>query len=438
MMAETKGKRMMRLLAYIKTGPTVAHFGGWRHPEATLNDIFEPTRYEQMAILFEQAKFDGVFFADAFGIAEVFGGTFETYVKNGGQNSWLDPMTVLPLMARVTTRLGLGATISTTFNNAFQVARALASLDMLSKGRAAWNVVTSSTDMEAKNAGLTEIYPHDERYERADEFLEACMALWHTWEPDAFVLDKESGLFADPAKVRYADYQGKWIASRGPLPTPPSPQGHPVIMQAGGSPRGRAFGARWAEMIFAPGSDKETMLAYTTDMRRRIAEEGRDPDACKFLMGITPILGETYSIAQERAEFLDSLQEKESDLAYASMGAGADLGKHKTVEEVVAARGNQGIYGSTDVSRIKAEKEGVTLAESYAKGQTAKAQIGTPAMVADILQDYFESGACDGFILRPMTMPTSYEQFCRMVVPELQKRGLFRTEYEAATLRGRL
>ncbi|MYW96194.1 NtaA/DmoA family FMN-dependent monooxygenase [Amycolatopsis rubida] len=429
--------RKMRLIAYMKTGPTALHSGGWRHPEATLHDIFDPVRYEQIAQVLEGAKFDGAFFADLFGVADTYQG-LEMFIRSGGQNSYLDPMTVIPLMARVTSRLGLGATISTSFHNAFHIARSLASLDMLSGGRIAWNVVTSTNDLEAANAGMEGMLPHGERYDRADEVLEACFALWNTWDPDPFVFDKERGRFGDPEKVNYANYEGKWIKTRGPLPTPRSPQGRPVVMQAGSSDRGREFAARWAELIFTPPYDRATMQAFSDDMRQRMAAAGRDPRSCKILPAVTPILGETESIAQERADYLDSLQHQEYDLAYASLSAGADLSKTKTAEELAKARGNQGTRGGTDRLIQIAEKSGVTLAEAAAKKSRGKALVGTPASVADALQDLFESEACDGFVIMPTTFPTSHEQFCRSVVPELQRRGVFRTEYSAATLRDNL
>jgi alkanesulfonate monooxygenase SsuD/methylene tetrahydromethanopterin reductase-like flavin-dependent oxidoreductase (luciferase family) len=177
----------MHLVAYMKTGPTALHSGGWRHPEATPGDVFDPRRYEQAAQLFESAKLDGCFFADAFGFPDTYQGP-ELFAESGGQNSYLDPLTVLPLMARVTRHLGLGVTVSTSFHSAYHLARSLASVDMLSGGRVAWNLVTSTTTFEAANAGI-ELPPHDERYDRADEVVEACMALWRTWDDDPFVLD---------------------------------------------------------------------------------------------------------------------------------------------------------------------------------------------------------------------------------------------------------
>lgn len=428
----------MHLIAYLKTGPTALHSGGWRHPEATLGDIFDPLRYEQVAQLLEAAKFDGAFFADFFGIPDTFQG-LEMFVRAGGQSSYLDPMSVLPIMARVTQHLGLGATVSTSFFNAFHLARSLASVDMLSKGRVAWNVVTSTSNTEAQNAGLDEMPAHDERYDRAEETLEACMALWNSWDESPFVFDKDKGLFADPEKVRHANYVGKWTKTRGPLPTPRSPQGHPVIMQAGSSPRGRDFAARWAEVIFASESDDlAKMRDFYSDMHRRFVEAGRDPSSCKILSGVTPIIGETESIARERAEYLDSLEDPDYDLAYASLSVGADLSKHKTEAEVEQARGSQGSRGLNANLADAAKATNTTLAEASAKRKRNPKMVGTPKMIADAMQELFEGGGCDGFVVMPSIMPTSHEQFCRAVVPELQKRGLFRTEYSSTTLRGNL
>jgi FMN-dependent oxidoreductase (nitrilotriacetate monooxygenase family) len=431
-------KNKMHIIAYLKTGPTALHSGGWRHPESTLNDIFDPLRYEQTAQLLESAKLDGGFFADLFGFADTYGG-LEMFARSGGQNSYLDPMMVLPIMARATRHLGLGATVSTSFFNAFHVARSLASVDMLSGGRVAWNVVTSTNNLEAQNAGMDEMPPHGERYDRADEFVEACMALWRTWDEDPFVFDKDAGVFADPSKVHYANYAGQWTKTRGPLPTPRSPQGHPVIMQAGSSPRGREFAARWAEVIFASETGGIPGLTeFYNDMQQRFAAADRPERAGKILVGITPIVGETLSIARERADYIDSLQDPEYDLAYASVSVGADLRKVKTLEDLEAARGNQGTRGTTAHLAEMARTTNTTIAEVGKKRRRNENMIGTPKMIADAMQDMFEAGICDGFVVMPLTFPTSHEQFCRAVVPELQRRGLFRTEYAATTLRGNL
>lgn len=426
----------MHLLAYLKTGPTANHAGGWRHPAAHLHDIFAPERYEHIARVLEAACFDGCFYADTQGIPDIHGGSFDTYLRHGGQISYLDPLMVLPLMARATSHLGLGATLSTTFHNPYHLARMLASLDLLSGGRACWNVVTSSTDFEARNYGLDGLPAKQDRYDHADEVLEACCALWDCWQDDALVMDKASGLFIDPAKVRYADYRGREVRTRGPLSVPRSPQGHPVLMQAGSSPRGRAFAARWAEAIFCKASGIANAVAFYDDIKGRMAALGRAPEECAILPSMTVVLGETELIARERAEHLASLASPELTLAWNSAMLGADLSRARTEAEMLAAKGNQGHGGIEDETRQMMRDQGISFAEATTR--TRGVVVGTPSMVADHMQAIFEAGGCDGFVIWPTVFPGTFEEFGRMVVPELQRRGLFRTAYAGRTMRENL
>ncbi|HWK44846.1 MAG TPA: LLM class flavin-dependent oxidoreductase [Stellaceae bacterium] len=428
-------QRQMHLVAYLKTGPTALHIGGWRHPEATLDDIFDPSRYQHIARVLEAAKFDGCFFADLFGLYDVHQGTVDAYVRRGGQISYLDPTVVLPIMAAVTSNLGLGATLSTSFHTAYHLARWLASLDILSKGRVAWNVVTSATDLEARNAGLDELPPRELRYDRADEVMEACFALWNSWDEDALIRDKEAGIMADPAKVHYANYEGRWIKTRGPLSIPRSPQGRPVIMQAGSSDRGREFAARWAEVIFTIQRGQDEMREFYTDIKSRMQQRGRAPSECAILPAVTVVLGETESIARERADYLNSLIDPELSLASSSSNLGADLTKLGSGKTLAELQGNQGMKGSQDLVEQTMKAEGVSFKEAVVKRGLGRELVGTASMVADHLQEVFESGVCDGFVLSPTMFPGMFEQFCRSVVPELQRRGIFRTEYTGRTLR---
>ena len=429
--------RKMHLVAYLKTGPTAMHVGGWRHPESTLDDILEPSRYEHIARVLEAAKFDGCFFADLFGLYDVHQGSFDAYVRRGGQISFLDPTVVLPVMAAATRNLGLGATLSTSFHTAYHLARWLGSLDVMSKGRVAWNVVTSATDLEARNAGLAELPPRDERYDRADEVLEACFALWDGWEPDAFVLDKAAGILADPAKVHYANYEGRWVRTRGPLSIPRSPQGRPVIMQAGSSDRGREFAARWAEAVFTIQRGREEMGEFYQDLKSRMAARGRAPHECAVLPAISVVLGETESIARERAEYLTSLIDPELNVAATSSGLGADLSKLQSGASLKDLQGNQGMKGTEDILAQTMKAEGLTLKQAAAQ-RGGREVVGTASQVADHMQGLFEAGVCDGFVVAPTMFPGMFEQFCRSVVPELQRRGLFRKEYTGRTLRENL
>ncbi len=428
--------RKMHLVAYLKTSPTASYAGGWRYPGAPLDDIWEPSRYEHLARMLEAARFDAGFFADSMGVPDIYKNSYADYLGRGGQMSMLDPMMVLPLMARVTTHLGLGSTLSTTFNGPYQLARSLGSLDLLSKGRAAWNVVTSSTDYEARNCGMTGLPPKEARYERADDVMAACFALWDCWEPDAVVLDREAGVFVDTDKVHYANYEGPYVSARGPMSIPRCPQGRPVIMQAGSSPRGREFAARWAELIFCSHATKEDAITYRNDMRERLAAHGRSPESCRVLPSFSVVVGETESIAREKADYLDSRVDPELVIASSSGLLGVDLSNLESAEAASKTAGNQGIQGSLDRMSQVAAAQGISFAQAVRKPRGLIA--GTPTMLADIMEDWFTSGACDGFVLPPTVFPATYEEFGRMVVPELQRRGLFRREYAGRTLRENL
>ena len=428
--------RQMHLMAYLKTGPSAMHSGGWRHPNAALHDIFSPSRYAHIARVLEDARFDGCFYADTQGIPDIYEGSPRAYLQHGGQLSYLDPLTVLPIMAQATRHLGLGATLSTTFHHPYHLARTLASLDILSGGRACWNIVTSSTDFEARNFGMEELPDKDLRYDRSDEVVEACCALWECWDQDALVMDKARGLFIDPRKVHYANYRGEYISTRGPLSIPPSPQRRPVLMQAGSSPRGREFAARWAEAIFCSPADKPSAIALYDDLKSRIVRRGRAPEDCAVLTWISVVLGETVAVARERLDHLNSLASLELDIATNSAMIGADLSQVHEAEGIAAAKKAQGHQGLEDRLHHIMKSEGISFEEAKRRGKTP--MCGTPAMVADYMQDLFESGGCDDFVVAPTIFPDMFEEFGRMVVPELQRRGVFRKEYAGRTMRENL
>jgi FMN-dependent oxidoreductase (nitrilotriacetate monooxygenase family) len=428
--------RKMRLMAYLKTGPTSVHVGGWRHPESDLSDIFRPSRYEHIARVLERSFFDGCFYADTLGVPDIYNGSFDAYIRHGGQLSYMDPLTVLPVMAAATKHLGLGATLSTTFYHPYYLARTLASLDLLSNGRACWNIVTSSTDFEARNFGLEGLPDKADRYNRADEVLQACSALWDCWQQGALIMDKASGRFADPEKVRYADFEGKFVRTKGPLSMPRSPQGRPVLMQAGSSPQGRDFASKWAEAIFSAASGLSSCVEFYADVKGRMRNHGREPDQCAILPAISVVLGETEAIARERAEYLDSLENPDLSRAYGSAMLGADLARVKTVEELAAKKGSQGHGGLEDNMKRIMKHDGVSLEE--ANRRSHRLVVGTPSKVADYMEEIFEANGCDGFVLQGNITPGMFEDFGRMVVPELQNRELLRTEYTGTTMRDNL
>lgn len=429
-------QRKMHLMAYLKTGATSTHPGGWRHPEADLHDIFSPSRYEHIARVLERSFFDGCFYADTQGVPDIYDDSFETYIRCGGQLSLLDPLTILPIMAAATKHLGLGATLSTTFHHPYHLARTLASLDLLSGGRACWNVVTSSTNFEARNFGMEQLPEKDQRYNIGDEVLEACCALWNCWEPNALVMEKAAGIFGDATKVHYANYEGKYVKTRGPLSLPRSPQGRPVIMQAGASPRGREFAARWAEAIFCGATGVAACVEFYADIKSRMKAHGRPPEQCAILPAISVVLGETEPIARERADFLDSLINPELEKATGSAMLGADLAKVRSAEDLVSAKGGQGHGGLEENMRRIMKQDGVSLEE--ANRRSHRTLVGTPIIVADAMQEIFDANGCDGFVLQGNVSPGMFEEFGRMVVPELQNRGILRTAYIGSTMRENL
>lgn len=433
-------RKQMRLVAYLKAGPTCHHHGGWRHPEAD-NGFLDPAWYERTAAVLEQGRFDALFFADVLGLYDYYNGSFATQLGKGGALSLLDPLPILAMMARATRHIGLGATLSTTFHQPYQIARTLGTLDILSKGRMAWNVVTSASHLEARNFGFDAIPDRAERYGRAHEVVEACMRLWDSWEEDALVVDQDSGRFADPAKVHYADYSGRWIRSRGPLTVPRSPQGHPVIMQAGSSGPGLEFAARWAELVFTLQHTPDDMRRFRMATRQRVTAFGRDPDECAVLPSVDPIIGETDSIAREKQAYVNSLVDPELGMALTSAHIGTDLSRFPADQPVTDLDLPEGSRGSFDVILQGTRAEGLTLGEAarrFATSELAPQVVGTAESVADQLAAMFTDGACDGFILTPTVSPGTWEQFTRAVVPILQRRGLLRRDYGGATLRQNL
>jgi FMN-dependent oxidoreductase (nitrilotriacetate monooxygenase family) len=431
----------MHFVGYCIAGPTWHNNGAWRHDESDAIDALDPARYELIARTLEEGKFDGLFFVDVLTLFDTFGGNFNANLREPGQIFLLDPIQLLAAMARVTRHIGLAATMSTAFHHPFHIARSFATLDHISGGRAGWNVVTSANDREAQNFGIDRLMDRALRYDHADEVVDACHALWNSWDEDALILDRKRGIYADPSKVHYVDYAGRWVKSRGPLTTPRSPQGSPVIMQAGSSDRGREFAGRWAEVIFTLQHDKADMQAFYADIKSRVVRHGRAPGHCAVLPAIDVILGETDSIAQERAAYLNSLVSTPLGVAEISNAIGVDLSGYPLDQPLRDMEITQGARGVFDVVLRGSQAQGLTLGDAgraYGINQLTPQIIGTPERVADHLQDLFEAEACDGFVLSPSLSPTTYTQFVKSVVPELQRRGLYRTEYTGRTFRENL
>jgi FMN-dependent oxidoreductase (nitrilotriacetate monooxygenase family) len=374
----------------------------------------------------------------------IYGGSVAEAVRTGARPVKLDLSVVLGVVAGATQHIGLGATYSTTYYSPYHVARTFATLDHLSGGRAAWNIVTSINDSEAQNNGFEGVLGHDARYDRADEFLEATTGLWDTWDDDALVLDRANGVFADPDAVRELNYKGEWFKVRGPLTVPRGPQGRPVLLQAGSSGRGRDFASRWAEVIFTGDPNIDIARSHYEDQKERIGAGGRDPDSVKMLPMAYAVVGETRAQAQDREQLLlNDLVDPMASLTLLSElmnydFSGLALDDPITDELIESVSGVRGL-----VQNIRKNIGGdtVTLADLVGHRATllqGPRFVGTGSEVADQMEEWFSSGACDGFVLAATHCPGAYEDVVRLVVPELQRRGVFRDRYTGETLRENL
>jgi FMN-dependent oxidoreductase (nitrilotriacetate monooxygenase family) len=404
-------------------------------------DFLRPEGYQAIAACLERGKFDLVFFADRLAMSNTFGGSLEVGASFGDQDAVrLDPIPVLALMAASTRYLGLGATRSTTYYHPYHLARTFATLDHLTRGRAAWNVVTSVNQGEAQNFGYEEHLEHDRRYDRADEFMEVIFRLWDSWQEGALLLERGQGRFADPARIRAVEHEGTWFRSKGPLNMPRSPQGRPVIIQAGASGRGKAFAGRWAEVIFTVQPSAAQARAFYQDVQTQLAAAGRPGDACRVLMAVMPFAGETDAVAREKQARHNDLVHPLVGLSTLSSHMNYDFSQHRLDEPVgnVQVQGMQGLFAAI---RTFSEATGLTLGEVgelYGRGVLVPQIAGTPAHIADQLEALFKEEACDGFMISPSHLPGAFEEFVETVVPELQRRGLFRAEYQGVTLRDHL
>lgn len=304
----------MKLIAFLQAQNCSNYVGSWRHPAST-SDFLTPQYFQRIARTLEDARFDLAFFDDRLAMPEIYGDSADLAVENGIRAVKMDPTVVLMAMAMATTHLGLAATCSTTYYEPFHVARLFATMDQMTGGRMAWNVVTSLNDSEAANFGRSAHLGHDERYDRADEFLEIVKRMWTAWEPDAVLVDKASGRFADPAKVHPTSYDGKFLSSHGTFTVPRSPQGHPVLLQAGASGRGQAFAGRWADVVFAAYKNKEGGIKSYRALKQAIADAGRDPDQVAVCPAVGVVVAETEEAARAKAKLIRGLAKPQDGLA---------------------------------------------------------------------------------------------------------------------------
>ncbi len=435
---------MMTMVAFLQAQNCSNLVASWRHPD-TLLKYDTPEFYQDIARTLERGKFHMAFFDDRLAMPDRYEDNHREAVENGVRTVKLDPTTVLTMMGCVTRRLGLGATYSTTYYEPFHVARVFATLDMLSRGRAAWNVVTSLNDSEAANFGATEHLAHDLRYDRADEFLEVVMGHWSTWEEGALIHDKQSGRFANGEKVRRLDHAGHWFKSRGPFTVPRSKQGHPVLLQAGQSGRGSEFAARWAELVFVIWPNLDVAKKNFADFKSKVVAHRRDPAKVRVVPALYVITGESRAHAEEKKAAIDALVRPIDSLSLLSEVLNFDFSVKKPGDAFTDAELNS-ISGLRAILDRVVKLSGVSnptlddFLKFSGRGTTAELPtfIGTGTDVADQMEAWFKGGACDGFVLAATNMPGSYEDFVDRVVPELQRRSLFQEDYAGATLRENL
>ncbi|MGP4020799.1 LLM class flavin-dependent oxidoreductase [Saccharopolyspora sp. 5N708] len=408
------------------------HEAAWRLPESDPAANNSPAHYVALARIAERGTFDSVFLADAPALRVDVGQRPATA---------LEPTVLLTALAIATDRIGLIATASTTYNEPYNLARRFASLDHISGGRAGWNIVTNAVVEAARNFNLDELPSHRDRYRRAQEFVEVSQKLWDSWEDDAEVGDK-SGIWADERKVHTIDHRGEHFAVRGPLNVPRSPQGHPVLVQAGSSEDGKALAARFAEAVFTAQQTLDEGKAFYADLKERARQFGRDPEAVKILPGIVPVIGGTETEARKlAADLRDHIVH-----GYALQRLSGTLGITLT-EDDLDRRLPAELPGEDQIETAKsrytlvvdlARREDLTVREIIHRlggGRGHRTFTGTPEQIADTIEKWFISGAADGFNVMPPVLPSGLASFVDHVVPILRQRGLFRTEYTGRTLR---
>ncbi|WP_211284243.1 LLM class flavin-dependent oxidoreductase [Oceanimonas doudoroffii] len=408
------------------------HRAAWRHPNSAVEQLGDIRYYERLAQTAERGKLDAVFFADGQSTGNVADGSY-----------WfLEPLTAMAAMSRATDRIGFISTVSSTFFTPFHAARMMASLDHISNGRMGWNVVTSMFDVEARNHGYETMPAHAERYRRAEEFVNAVLKLWDSWQQDALVMDR-AGHYADPDKVNPINHLGEFFLVDGPLNVPRPPQGHPVLFQAGASEQGRTLAAQCAEAIYAVAYDLPAAQDYYRDIKRRVKDAGRNVNV-PIMPGLVTYVASTEAEAKAKQRELDELLPADASLRQLGTYVGQDCSGWELDAPVPALpslevfTGPKGRY-ATVLRIIETEQPTVRqLLGRLAAGGGHCTMVGTPESIADRMEQWFRNEGADGFNLMPPSLPAGIEDFVDQVVPELQRRGLFRTEYEGSTLREHL
>lgn len=433
--------RQIHFVAFLQAQNCTTLPAAWRHPDAR-TDTYSPEYYQHIARVLEEGKFDIGFFDDRLAMPDMYGGDHAHTVENGIRCVKLDAVTCLMTMAAATKHLGLGATYSTTYYEPFHVARLFQTVDLMTKGRAGWNVVTSVNDNEARNMGREMHAEHDLRYDQADEFMEIVLGHWDSWDDDAIVADKVNNIYAHADKVRRLDYKGKFMSSRGPFTVPRSPQGHPVVIQAGMSGRGQEFAARWGELLFVVYNELEQAKVRYAKQKEMTAALGRDPEGMKICSLFYPVVGATKSEAEDKQAAYDKLPNDMDQLSLLSEALNFDfaskgMDESFSDEEMANIAGMQSMRDRVVDSGIK-NPTVRDFMQVTGRGLLRNAWVGGPKEIADRIEQWWSERGCDGFVIGPTHQPGCFEDFVKYVIPELQKRGIYRKEYSGSTLRDHL
>jgi N-acetyl-S-(2-succino)cysteine monooxygenase len=428
----TTRKDKMKVGMFIR--PSGHHIASWRHPQGHADAGENFARMIEIAQTAERGLLDMVFCADTHSVFTA----HEQGLHRLHYVAWIEPFTMLAALASYTKNIGLVCTASTSFEQPYTVARKFASLDLVSGGRSGWNVVTSGNATEALNFGNEPHKPKDVRYKRGKEFVEVVQALWDSWDDDAFLRDREQCLFFDPAKMHTLNHHGEHFDVRGPLNVPRSPQGQPVLVQAGASDDGRELAAQTAEVVFTAHPSIEPAKAFYADLKGRVARYGRNPDHLKILPGLSITVGRSREEANEKQAQLDELLHPDVGISLLSTRIGHDLTGFPLDGPLPPLPENKVVSSRSDVAIEMARSKNMTIRQLYqwfARQRGHAGFVGTPVEVVDQMEQWFTEGACDGFNFLAPVFPIGLNDFVDMVVPELQRRGLYRTAYEGPTLR---
>src|SRR5262245_55698914 len=426
--------RQLRLGAFMR--PASIHTGAWRYPGAYPDANFNFAHLKHFAQRLEGAKFDAFFMADHMAVLNM---PIDALKRSHTATSF-EPFTLLSALSQATTHLGLVATGSTTFDAPYHVARRFASLDHISGGRAGWNIVTTSNPDAALNFGLTEHVEHGERYRRAREFYDVVTGLWDSWADDAFIRDAENGIYFDPAKLRVLDHKGKHYSVRGPLNIARPVQGWPVIVQAGASDAGRQLAAETAEAVFTAQANIAAGREFYADVKGRMQQVGRAPDEMKIMPACFVVVGETNEEAREKRARLDGLVDYANAIGSLSIALGHDASGFDPDQPLPDVPESNASKSGRQRAIDLAQREKLTVRQLAQRlgGYAGLAMVGTATSIADEMEEWLTSEACDGFTVMFPYLPGGLDDFVARVVPELQRRGLFRREYEGRTLRENL